>query len=99
MRRVRFHVIFALCFGAVTAAISWLLISPESPVETSSTALKYFCGAVQIIAAFLAMTLSGNPHGGAFGEMIYWVLVFAQWFVVGLGLSFLFRLIFHNDAA
>ena len=99
MRRFRFHLIFALCFGSAVGVVSWLLISPESPVESSSAGLKYFVSFIQIFAAFMAMTLSGDPHLGSVGEIIYWLLVFAQWFTVGLGIAFLFRLRGHNDAA
>jgi hypothetical protein len=99
MRKIRFHLAFALCFGAAVAVLSWLLISPGSPIESSSRAIKSFFGIIQIVATFLAAILSGNVHGGSAGERIYWVLVFAQWFTVGLVISFLFRLRGHNDAA
>lgn len=99
MHRFRFNLLFGLSFGAVVAAVSWLLISPASPVESSSTALKGGFVMTQMVATFLAILLSGNVHGGSGGEAIYWVLVFAQWFVVGLGVSALFRLRGHRDAA
>jgi hypothetical protein len=99
MQKFRFHLIFGACFGTFVAVISWLLISPESPVQTFLPSLQYFFGAIQFVAAFIAMTLSGQPHLGAIGEVIYWVLVLAQWFVVGFGISFLFRLRRHHDVA
>ena len=99
MHRFRFNVLFGLSFGALVAAVSRLLISPASPVESSSGAVKGFFGMIQIVATFLAILLSGNVHGGSGGEAIYWVLVFVQWFVVGLGLSALFRLRGHRDAS
>jgi hypothetical protein len=97
MQRFRFHLIFGAIFGAVVTAISWLMISPESPLRTSAS-LQAFFSASQFVAAFIAMTLSGNPHLGAVGEVIYWVLVLAQWFLAGLGVSFLFRLRYHRGA-
>jgi hypothetical protein len=99
MRKFRFHLVFAFCFGVIVVVLSWLLISPDSPVESSSDSLKEFLGLIQIVATFLAIILSGNVHGGSEGETIYWMLVFAQWFIVGLGLSFLFRLRGRNDVA
>lgn len=36
-------------------AVSWLLIAPESPVETSSTFLKAFFASIQIFAAFVVL--------------------------------------------
>lgn len=45
-----------------------------------------FVGYVQIIPTILAMMLSGNVHGG--GAATYWGLVFAQWFVIGFGVSY-----------
>jgi hypothetical protein len=98
VKKSRFDRIFALCFGAIITAISWLLISQWSPVRTSSEALVYFVSYVQIFAAFAAMTLSGNPHLGAVGEVIYWMLVLVQWVIVGFGVSFLFRLRWHHVA-
>ena len=106
MRGLRFQFIFALCFGAAVTLLSWLLISPGSPIESSSEALKYDIALIQVFALYPALTLSGNPHLGSVGLVIYWVLVFAQWFLVGLGislvgcgLSFLFRMRGRRDAA
>jgi hypothetical protein len=99
MHRFRFNLIFALCFGAAVTLFGWLLVSPESPVESSSETLKYAIGLIQLFAALMAMTLSGSPHLGSVGAIIYWVLVLAQWSIIGLGISFLFKLKGRNDAA
>jgi len=90
MQKFRFHLVFALCSGVFIALLSWLLISPSSPLESSSVALKNFFAFINIIATFLAIIFSGNIHGGSIGEIIYWILVFSQWFAVGFGLPFFF---------
>ncbi len=92
MRRPGLQLLFAVGFGCAVTLVSWLMISPDSSLHApSSVASEVFSG-LQIAATFLAIILSGNVHGGASGEKIYWALVFAQWLLVGFGLSALFRL-------
>ncbi len=47
------------------------------------------------------MWIFSTPHGtGSIGEIVFWTLVFGQAFIIGFGLSFLFRVLRnHNDAA
>lgn len=95
LQKFRFHLIFGVCFGVVVIVANLLLT--EALIWTSTTwthstssLLKTFCrsliaflGTIQIIPS-LGRTLSG-------GEVIYWVLLLAQCFVAGFGVSFLFR--------
>src|SRR5437773_2850256 len=93
MRRLRFHFAFALCCGVLVTLSFWLLQSHASPIHLSETqtvavALPHFLNMVPTILSFV---LSGHvyDHMGT-REIIYFVLVFGQWFIVGLGLSFLY---------
>lgn len=68
-------------------------MAPDSPVHTyslSSAGLLNFLALIHIVPMILAILISGNAHGGSEGEVIYWILIFGQWFIVGFGLSFLF---------
>jgi len=94
--KFRFHLIFAPCFGAIAAVTNSLLIlllawtsstwthSTSSLLKTSSRSLLVFLGTIQVTPEFIGRTLSGS-------EVIYWVVLLAQWFVVGFGISFCFR--------
>jgi len=73
--------------------VSWLSISPDSPVESSSATVRNLFGIIQIVAALVAMTLSRNPHLGHGGEIIYWALVLVQWSILGLWISVLLCLL------
>ena len=96
IQKFRFHLIFGIRFGAIAAVTIWLLMgslawtsstwthSTSSLLKTSFWSLIAFLGAIQVIPAFIGLTLSGSV-------VIYGVLVLVQWFVVGFGLSFLFR--------
>src|SRR6266487_1538666 len=98
MQKYRFHFVFAACCGVLAALFSWLLVSPDSPVELSSPGIKNALGFIHIIPFILATFLSSNIHGGS--DTAYWILVIAQWFIVGFILALLFRgLRGHNDAA
>ena len=79
--------------------MSWLLVSPASPIASFSEILTELFVAVQIPATLLAILLGGNVHGGRWGETIYWLLVFLQWSMAGFGLSALFKLRGQNRAA
>jgi hypothetical protein len=85
------YFILALCFGAAVTTISWLLLHPDSPVQSSSPAVLNLVSGLQIIPTFIAIILSGNAHGGSNSDVIYWVLVFCQWSVVGLALSLIIQ--------
>lgn len=95
IQKFRFHLIFAMRFGAIVAVINWLLIeslllflqtSPASLLlRKSSSSLLAFLGMIQVIPAFIGFTVTGSV-------VIYWVLVLAQWSIVGFGVSFFFRL-------
>jgi membrane protease YdiL (CAAX protease family) len=98
MQKYRFHFVFAACCGVVVAILSWLLVSPDSPVETSSADVKNALGFINIIPFILTTILSGNIHGGS--DTAYWILVLVQWFIVCFVLALLFRgLRGHSDAA
>ncbi len=71
--------------------LSWLMISPLSPVRSSFEGLTEFFSIAQICATFLAILLSGNVHGGTNAGIIYWLLVFVQWSGIGWGISALVR--------
>lgn len=89
--RKRRTLIFGFCFGALAALTSWLAISPNSPVHSVGGAAGGFLSVVPLPATFLAMLLSGNVHGGAAGERIYWLLVFLEWSIVGAAAAAAFR--------
>jgi NADH:ubiquinone oxidoreductase subunit K len=75
--------------------VSWLLVSPDSPVHPlllTSAGLLNFLALIHIVPTMLSMVASNNVHGGSDGEVIYWILILVQWFIVGLGLSFLFSI-------
>jgi hypothetical protein len=96
LQRFRFHLIFGMCFGAIAAATTCLVIealartsstwshSSSTLLRTSCRSLLAFLGTILDIPSFIGLTLSGSV-------IIYWVLVLVQWSVVGLGISFLFR--------
>jgi hypothetical protein len=96
IQRFRFHLIFGVRFGAIATVTIWLLIgllewtsstwshSTSSLLKTSLFSLVAFLGLIHIIPHFIGLTLSGSL-------VIYVVLMFAQWFVIGFGISFLFR--------
>jgi hypothetical protein len=98
MHKYRVHFIFAACLAVVVALVTWLLVSPDSPIESSSAAVLNVLGLVHIVPSIVATILSGNVHGGS--NMVYWLLVVAQWFVFGFVLALLLQsLRRHNDAA
>src|SRR5215831_9716021 len=99
MHKSRRHLLFAVSFGCAVTFISWLMSSPNSSLHSPSSLASQLFSGLQIAATFLAIILSGNAHGGSSGERIYWVLVFAQWLIVGFGLSALFRLRGHHEAS
>jgi hypothetical protein len=90
----RFHFTFAICFGGFVTNVVWLLISPASPVreylrhtyDLPSAGFLNFVSGVQIIPTFLAMMIGGEVHRGS--GAAYWFFAFAQWFVIGFGLSY-----------
>ena len=94
IQKFRFHLIFGMCFGAIVAVIlavaNRLLIgalrtsSTPSLLRTTSTSLVSFLSIIQAIPAFIGLTLSGSL-------VMYGALLLAQWFIVGFGISFLFR--------
>jgi hypothetical protein len=86
---MKMALIIALCFGAAVTILSWLLIYPASPVQTSSSAVLNLISGLQIVPTIIAIILSGNIHGGSNGDIIYWILVFGQWSILGLVLSLL----------
>jgi hypothetical protein len=92
MRKPGLQLLFAVGFGCAITLVSWLMISPDSSLHSPSSVASELFSGLQIVATFLVIVLSGNAHGGASGEKIYWVLVFAQWLLVGFGLSALLRL-------
>ena len=90
----RFHIIIASGFGLLITLAAWSLLSPDSPVhqylqhhyDIPSPEFLNFLAYIQIIPTIVATIVSGNIHGG--GQGIYWVLAFAQWFFIGLGMSY-----------
>jgi hypothetical protein len=97
IQRFRFHLLFGARFGAVAAVTNWLLMglliqtsstwwthSTSWLLRTSVRSLLVSLGALQVMPAFIGLTVSRS-------EVIYWVLLLAQWFVAGFGISFLFR--------
>jgi hypothetical protein len=83
--------IFGCCFGGLAALTSWFIISPNSPVQSIGGAVAGFFSVVQLPATFLAIPFSGNVHGGAAGERIYWLLVFLEWSILGFTVATLYR--------
>jgi len=81
---------FGCCFGVLAASTSWLVISPNSSCH-SVGGIADFLSIVQLPATFLATVLSGNAHGGAAGELIYWLLVLLGWSIVGFAVAAVFR--------
>jgi hypothetical protein len=82
--------IFGCCFGGLAALTSWFIISPNSPIPSTGGAVAGFLRVVQLPATFLAIPLSGNVHGGAAGERIYWLLVFLEWSILGFTVATLY---------
>ncbi len=71
------------------ALLSWILVSPASPLKLFSPDVRNALGVIHIIPFILTMMLSGSIHRGS--EVAYWILVLAQWFIVGFVLALLFR--------
>ena len=70
---------------------SWFIISPNSPVHSVGGGVAGFFSVVQLPATFLAILFSGNVHGGAVGERIYWLFVFLEWSILGFAVAALHR--------
>ena len=89
--RNRFQLVFAICWGIAMTALFWLLADPDSPINLSSANLLNALAFLHIIPFIIATLLGGIGMCGSTGsDAIYWALVFAQWFVVGFGLSWIF---------
>jgi len=96
LQKFRFHLIFGARFGIIATVMIWLLIgllewtsstwthSPSSLLKTSLFSLVAFLGTIHVIPHFIGLTLCGCMA-------VCVVLMLAQWFVVGFGISFLFR--------
>src|SRR5215472_520282 len=91
MRNHRFILLFAACFGVAVTLLAWLLNSPDSPLQTSSSVVKTAVGLIHLIPFILASIISGNVHGGS--DAAYFIFVWAQWFIVGFVLALLFRIL------
>jgi len=90
MQKHRFNLLFAACFGAAIAFLSWLLVSPSFPASHS---LQQFIVLAQIAPIYLADLLTGNTHEPGTGRMfVFWLLVFVQWFIAGYFLALLVRM-------
>lgn len=90
MRKYR-TLIFGCCFGGLAVLTSWLIISPDSPVRTIGGGVAGCLSVLQLPAAFLVILFSGNVHGGATGEKIYWLLVFLEWSIFGFTVATLYK--------
>lgn len=87
---------FGVRVGVIATITIWLLIgllegtsstwahSASSLVKTCLFSLVAFLGTIHVIPHFIGLTLSGSL-------VIYVALMFLQWFLVGFGISFLFR--------
>lgn len=95
MHKFRFYFVFASCCGVLfTALFALLSFLPNQ-------ALNHIVTDILIGPLFLAWWFWDNISEAP-KDAIFWIFVFAQWFIVGLGIAFLFRLVrrrFHHDAA
>jgi len=90
LRRHRFDLVFGISLGAAVTVISGLLLSPSAAAAYS---WKCFVVLLQIAPFYLADMLTGNTHEDGSGRtIIFWLLVFVQWFIVGLTFSSLIRI-------
>ncbi|MGA2852654.1 MAG: hypothetical protein ABSE90_00780 [Verrucomicrobiota bacterium] len=88
--RFRGAFIFGACVGALVMVISWILFLPNSPASPS---LKFSIALVQVAPMFLSDLLTGNTHESEAGRtVVFWLLVFAKWFLVGFILFALTRI-------
>src|SRR5215469_8166494 len=94
MQKFRFHLIFGMRFGIIVVVTNFLLIvelsdflrstHTSSLLRKCSSSLLVFIGTIHVIPVFIGST----PGVCA----VTWpVLVLAQWFIVGFGISFFFR--------
>jgi hypothetical protein len=99
MRKLRFILVFALCFAAAATTIAWFLLSPESPFETSPS-VKQIGQMIHFPAVVLGILIGGGGICGPRGsEGLFWGLIFAQWLVPGIGLASLMTLLRNNSGA
>lgn len=89
VQKFRFHLIFGMRFGVFATLtnfmlIGWLSTTSSTLLRKCSSSLLVFIGPILVIPGFISSTLNG-------GMVIYSVLMLAQWFVVGFGISFFFR--------
>jgi hypothetical protein len=95
IQKYRVHLIFGMRLGVIVAITHWLLVGflllflPTSPTYFTTPSLLQkslaFLRIIQVMPAFVAGMLGSS-------KLVYGVLVLAQWFIVGFGISFFFRL-------
>ena len=78
--------VLPLLLGGATTGLSWLLVAEHSPVRGSVEFLRILFVILQFPATLAASVISGNVHGGALGEAVYWALALLQWLIVSFGL-------------
>jgi len=89
MNKYYFSLIFGIFFGAAITFINWLL---ALPVIHAPYNLRAIIVLVHMAPIYLSDILSGNSHENGNGRMLlFWLLVFVQWFVIGLTFAFLYR--------
>ena len=81
--------LFGVLFGMAVACASWLLNADSSPYQLNSDFLRVTFGLLQIPATVLSMVITGNVHGGAEREVVYWIVVVVEWCCIGVGLRYL----------
>ena len=90
---------FAACCGVGMSLFWWLLvlISFHQPLAAVRSVVAFF----GFVPVYLASHVGSDVHASwSMAQVLFWMLIFTQWFTVGLGLSFLFRgLRGHSDAA
>ncbi len=96
IQKFRFHLLFGVRFSAIATVTILLLLgllawtssawthSTSSLLKGSLFSLSSFLGVIHVIPLFIGSTLGSSM-------VIYGTLMVVQWFVVGFGVSFLFR--------
>jgi len=75
------HLPFAIYFGLVCTALFFLLMS------VGSQSVGMFLGVLHFIPFALTSMLTGDAQGESIGKVIFVLLVFCQWLILGFGLS------------
>jgi glucan phosphoethanolaminetransferase (alkaline phosphatase superfamily) len=84
MRKFLLPTAFALFFASWAVVVSRLLAAAGSPGGLSAQSVQEFFDHINLIPSVFDTNLTPESAGIGRAETIYWVLVFMQWFVVGL---------------